>query len=186
MLSVNFTPFPVLQTERLILRETSLRDVSVLFQMRSDPEVMQYIDRPIPKSEEEIVALVELIQRRAAENEGISWAISLRDDPTFIGTISFHRLIKENYRAEVGYMLHPAHQGKGIMNEALKAVVAYGFNALHFHSIEAIVTQGNAASVQLLERNGFVKEAHFREDHFCNGKFVDTLVFCQLNPGRQL
>ncbi len=184
MLEVNFTPFPIITTERLVLRETSLADVSVLYEMRSNPEVMKYIDRPIPKSEEDIVQLVEKIQKMIFDNEGISWAMNIKGDPTFIGTISFHRLIKDNYRAEVGYMLQPQHQGRGIMSEALKAVVDYGFNTLKFHSIEARVTHGNTASAQLLERNGFVKEAHFREDHYWNGRFVDTTVYCQLNPGR--
>jgi [ribosomal protein S5]-alanine N-acetyltransferase len=184
MLSVNFTPFPIITTPRLLLRKTTPEDVNELYYLRSSEVVMKDIDRPRPKSTEDILQLIEKIQNMIANNEGIEWAITLAGDHTFIGTISFHRLIKEHYRAEVGYLLHPAHHRKGIMSEALKAVVAYGFNNMGLHSIEAQVTPGNIASEKLLETHGFVKEGYFKENHFKNGKFIDTAIYSLLNKGK--
>jgi ribosomal-protein-alanine N-acetyltransferase len=180
MLETNFTPFPILETQRLQLRETAHTDVNELFYMRSNEDVMRYIDRPRPASTDDIVQLIDKIHNMAAIGDGISWAINLKGDPTFIGTISFHRLIKENYRAEIGYMLHPAHHGKAIMDEAIRAAVDFGFNTIGLHSIEAHVNPENIASRKLLERNGFVQEAYFKENHYWQGKFWDTVIYSRV------
>ena len=88
---------------------------------------------------------------------------------------------KEHYRAEIGYLLHPDYQQKGIMDEALKAVIKYGFETMQLHSIEANVNPANAASMKLLEKNGFVKEAYFKENYFYNGQFLDSVIYSLLN-----
>ena len=78
-------------------------------------------------------------------------------------------------------MLHPAHWRKGIMKEAIHAVVDYGFNILGFHSIEALLSPENIASSMVLERTGFVKEGHLKESFHFNGKFGDTAIYSRLN-----
>ena len=98
-----------------------------------------------------------------------------------IGSVSFHRIEKEHYRAEIGYMLHPQYWKKGIMNEALEKVIDYGFNELGLHSIEAHINPSNSASSNILLRNGFVKEAHFKENFYFNGSFRDTIIYSKLN-----
>lgn len=183
MLAPAFTPFPVLETERLILRQTSISDADQLYYLRTHEDVMRFIDRPRPKSPDDILELIEKIRNMAANNEGISWAMEQKGDPTFIGTISFHKLMKEDYRAEIGYMLHPRHHGKGIMDEAIQVVVDYGFTTMGLHSIEAVVKPANTASRKLLERNGFTQEAYFRENHYWNGKFHDTVIYSRLVSG---
>lgn len=177
MLEVNFDPFPILETERLVLRQSNSGDADALFFLRSSEDVMRYIDRPRPKSINDILLLIEKIRSKLATNEGIEWAITLKGDPTYMGSISYHLLYKENHRAEIGYLLHPMLHGQGIMDEAIKAVLNYGFNKMGLHSIEAIVLAGNTASENLLKRNGFIQEAHFHQNHYRNGAFIDTLVF---------
>ena len=114
-------------------------------------------------------------------NDSILWGICLKDTAPVIGTIGYWQIQKEHYRAETGYMLHPDYQGKGIMDEALKAVIKYGFETMQLHSIEANVNPANAASMKLLEKNGFVKEAYFRENYFYNGQFLDSVIYSLLN-----
>ena len=87
-----------------------------------------------------------------------------------------------NYRAEIGYRLHPAQHGKGIMNEALKAVLDYGFNVMNLHSVEANTNPGNKESISLLERNGFIREGYFKENYFYDGKFLDSAVYSLVKP----
>jgi ribosomal-protein-alanine N-acetyltransferase len=99
-----------------------------------------------------------------------------------MGTIGFWRIQKEHYRAEIGYLLHPSWQGKGIMREALKAVLDYGFQAMKLHSVEAHVNPSNASSIGLLEKCGFVREAYYRENYFYNGQFMDSAVYSLLAP----
>jgi len=183
MLDINFVPFPLLTTERLTLRRITNADADDLFFLRSDDLVMKYIDRPRPKSMEDIMQLIEKINKMIDANEGVAWAIALKNEARLIGHISFHVLMKEHHRAEIGYMLHPGHHGEGIMPEAVAAVLDYGFKTMGLHSVEAHVNPGNAASIKLLGRCNFTRDAYFKENYFWEGKFLDTLIFSKLAPG---
>ena len=174
MLEFNFTPFPVLQTERLTLREINDDDLQTFFEMRSNEEVMKYVGRPRPQSPEELLPFMEQIKNGIKERKDIAWAITFKGSPEMIGQIGFWRNELDNHRGEVGYMLRPHVFGKGIASEALKGVLEYGFTRMNFHSVKGCVDPANAASINVLEKNGFVKEAHFRENYFFNGQFLDT------------
>jgi ribosomal-protein-alanine N-acetyltransferase len=180
MLEVNFDPFPVLSTERLILRQITENDTNDLFILRSDSRVMQYIDRPLAKSPDDVMKLIQLITDLLNNNEGITWGIVLKSDSKVIGTIGLWRILKEHYRAEIGYLLHPAQQGKGIMQEAFTPILNYGFKTMKLHSIEATVNPENAASIKILERNNFTREAYFKENYFYNGNFLNSAVYSLL------
>jgi ribosomal-protein-alanine N-acetyltransferase len=130
MLEVNFDPFPVLKTNSLLLRKIDHNDVPALFSMRSDKETMRYIDRPIAETFADAEQLIERIDLSLANNDGITWGISLKENNELIGTIGYWRMIKEHYRAEIGYLLHPAQQGRGLMQEAITAVINFGFNII--------------------------------------------------------
>src|SRR6185295_19509224 len=97
-----------------------------------------------------------------------------------IGYIGYWRMKKEHYRAEIGYALHPAYWKKGIMKEAILAVLDYGFNTMQLHSVEANINADNNASAGILEATGFIKEAHFKEDFFFDGIFRDTIIYSKL------
>jgi len=77
--------------------------------------------------------------------------------------------------------LHPDFHGRGFMSEAMDVVLEYGFNKMKLHSIEAHVHPDNNASINLLQKKGFMKEAFFKENVFFNGKFSDTAVYSILN-----
>lgn len=77
MLTVNFTPFPLLVTDRLQLRQINPGDESELFLLRSDERVMRFLDRPRAKSKEDAVELIQKITNSLQTNEGITWGISL-------------------------------------------------------------------------------------------------------------
>ena len=94
-----------------------------------------------------------------------------------IGNIALWRIDKAHHRAEIGYILCPEQWGKGIMDEAMKVVLFYAFNEMKLHSIEAQINPHNLQSEKLLQKNGFIKEAHFRENYFYNGRFLDTVVY---------
>ena len=101
--------------------------------------------------------------------------------PKLIGTIGFWQIDKENYRAEIGYLLHPDQQGNGLMQEAIETVLQYGFQTMKLHSVEANVNPANIASIKLLEKKKFNKEAFFKENYYYNGKFLDTSVYSLLS-----
>ncbi|GAB3935877.1 GNAT family N-acetyltransferase [Larkinella terrae] len=182
MLDVNFEPFPTLSTDRLILRQFKTADSSDLFVLRSNPEIMRFIPRPLARSVQDASLLIQSFNEGIRANEMITWAIALRNSAEVIGTIGFVRMNKANYRAEVGYLLRADYQGTGFMREALTAVVNYGFRTLKLHSIEAVVDPENRASAKLLERCGFEKEGHFKENKYFNGRFYDSVFYSRWTP----
>ncbi|HWH61685.1 MAG TPA: GNAT family N-acetyltransferase [Ginsengibacter sp.] len=181
MLCPSFSPFPEIETQRLLLRRMTIDDAEVILYLRSNDEVMKYIDRERTKSIEEAKSFIDKIDASLNSNNGVMWGIMLKEKPrTLIGNIGYWRLIKEHYRAEVGYMLHPSFWKKGIMKEALLRVIDFGFAEMNLHSIEANINPGNEASAKLLESTGFIKEAYFKEDFFFDGEFRDTIIYSRL------
>lgn len=180
MLTVQFNQFPVMDTGRLHLRQPIQEDADVLFRLRTNGQVMQYIGRPKPKNREEVITYIDRIRKDFEQSLGITWVISSPDTGIAIGTMGLWRMDKENHRAEIGYLLDPQYQGMGLASEALHAVLSYGFNVLKFHSVEANVDPENEASKKLLLRAGFVQEAYFRENYFFEGRFLDSVIYCLL------
>lgn len=181
MLELTFSPFPEIYTERLHLVKLITGHASDIFQLRSDREVMQYLDRPLAKTIEEVASLIGKINLALEQDDGITWGITQKGNPAIIGTIGFWRIDKENYRGEIGYMLHKNFQGKGLMQEAMDSVINYGFTVMKLHSIEANVNPANSKSIRLLEKNQFIQEAYFKENYFYEGRFLDSAIYSRLN-----
>lgn len=182
MLQINFKPFPELESARLKLRKVKETDVKEIFMLRSDAGVMKYIPRPLAKDLQDALNHIEVITRGLAANQSINWAITEKGKDKLIGMICLVNIQPENYRTEIGYIVSPDFHGKGIADEALKTVIDYAFNTLKFHSLEALIDPLNTASENLLKRNNFVKEAHFKEKTFYNGEFLDDVIYSLINP----
>ncbi|AWA30084.1 N-acetyltransferase [Flavobacterium magnum] len=177
MITFNFSPFPILESHRLLLRRLTADDVEQVYRLRSDPQTMQYIPRPLVTDHDGAMAHIDLIKERIDANEAINWAITLKGAPELVGIIGFYRTQKEHFRSEIGYMLLPEHSGKGIATEAANLALDYGFAVLGFHSVEAVIAPENEASERVLIKNNFVKEAHFIESEYYDGKFLDRVIY---------
>jgi [ribosomal protein S5]-alanine N-acetyltransferase len=182
MLSFNFSPFPVLATSRLVLRQTTQNDVAEVFFLRRNAEILRYVDRDPCQSLVEAAEFIDKITAPIINNEAISWAICLKETDKQIGDIALWKISKEHHRAEIGYCLHPHYQGQGLMSEALAAVLEYAFSMMLLHSIEANTNPKNKASQKLLERAGFVQEAYMRENYYYNGRFLDSAIYSLIRP----
>ena len=180
MLPINFSPFPELLTDKLLLRKVDKSDFNEIFFLRSDTRVMKYIERTPAKTSDDAFKFIEMISKQEKNNLSITWAITLKGNSKLIGTICFWNIIAEHYRAEIGYVLHPDYWGKGIMQEAITEVINYGFKKMNLHSIEADVNPDNSSSIKLLEKNNFIKEAHFNENYYYEGRFYDSAVYSLL------
>lgn len=181
MLNFNFTPFPVIETERLVLRRITNDDVKEVFELRSNPETMKYIPRPLVKTTEEAFEHIAMIEDKIVTNTGINWGITLKNDAKILGIIGYYRMQPENYRAEIGYILLPEFHGKGIITEAVKQLISYAFKDLKLHSIEAVIDPENLASEKVLQKCNFVKEGHLKESEFYEGKFLDKVIYSLLD-----
>jgi len=180
MLQFSFTPFPVLETQNLILRQISPDDDHEVFEQRSNPETMKFIPRPLAETIEDAQKFIIECNSSIEKNDLINWAITKKEDNKLIGMIGFFRLQPENFRGEIGYILNPNFHRKGIMKEALDEALKYGFEDLHFHSIEAVIDPRNIGSEKLLQKTGFSKEAHFKENFFYKEEFLDTVIYSLL------
>lgn len=181
-LDATFSIFPVLETERFVLREFSMADVDATFAIMADPQVKRYFGSLPMTEREQAVDRVERVRAAFAERSGIRWAIARRSDDVFIGSCGFWRIEAKHARAEVGYELAPAAWGLGVMTEVLRAVLTFAFETMKLHSVEAQIHPDNVASRRVLEKVGFVQEGYFRENYFdvVEGRFTDTVVFSLL------
>ena len=179
MLEFNFNPFPKLETERLILRELMMTDASDYFEIRSNPKVMKYQARPA-ETLKDAEKVIKKTSQSLAENKAICWAICLKNNSKFIGTIGYYRTQFEHCRTEIGYELHPDFWKKGMASEAMQAVLNYIFSKTKVHSVEANIDPANLPSARILERNHFIKEAYFRENYFTQGRFTDSAIYSLL------
>lgn len=172
-----FKQFPELETERLLLNEITMEDLEVFHQMRSDVQIMHYIPGRLAKTQQDTIDLINRSHQLLEEGNNISWGVRLKETKLLIGTIGYYRIQWNNFRGEIGYILNPVYHGKGIMTEAMQEIMKFGFQIMKFHTIEAVIDPENKPSENILLRNGFVKEAHHKENFFSEGKFYDSLVY---------
>ena len=180
MLNLNFNPFPTLYSERLILRQITLADAHDLFSLRSNKQVMDALDKEPLINIEGANSFIDITEGRLKSHTGINWAVCLKENNRLIGDFGFHRIDAYNQRAEIGYALLPKFHNMGIAIEAINFIIKYGFEALNLHSIEANINPVNQASKKLLLKNSFVKEAHFRENYYHKGVFLDSAIYSLL------
>jgi ribosomal-protein-alanine N-acetyltransferase len=148
--------FPEIQTRRLVLRKLKESDWEVVSFLRTDKEVNKFVDRPT--AENRVQALEFIAKITTAVDTGFSfyWAISRKDDEQMIGSICLWNFSGDRTYAEVGYDLSPGFQGLGIMDEALNAILDFGFTKLSLNTIEAFTHKHNEPSKKLLIKNGFM------------------------------
>jgi len=155
---MKFKPFPEIKTKRLFLRKILKTDCDVILFLRSDDTVTKFIERPEnrkTKNLSDAIKFIEELNEYLDTNKSISWGITLKNTSIIIGTICLWNFSQKNKTAEVGYDLKPKYQNKGIMNEALKTIIDFGFKKLKLEKIEAFTHTKNENSKKLLEKNGF-------------------------------
>jgi ribosomal-protein-alanine N-acetyltransferase len=181
-LTAAFATFPVLETERLVLRAVTPADATDTFRIMSDPRVIRYFGMLPMDSIEETVQRTDAFQTAFQEQAGIRWGIIHRDSGQFIGSCGYWRLIKQHSRAEIGYDLAPDWWGQGLMPEAIAAALRFGFTAMELHSVEAQIDPANTGSHRVLEKLGFEQEGYFHENYYdpVEARFTDTAVFSLL------
>ncbi len=155
----NFTPFPVLKTERLTLRQLVIRDDKEIFALRSDDNVNKYLDRKSSESIEDAKNFIQTINQNIQRNDSIYWAITLNGTNKLIGTICLFDFSDDNSKAEIGYELLPDFQGNGIMQEATSKVIDFGIQDIGLNSIEAHTHSENQSSARLLEKLNFKRHS---------------------------
>ncbi len=176
----DFHIFPILQTTRLVLRQLRLQDADAVLHIRGDFEVTRYNIGSAYQSREQAQNLIEGITDGYNQHLEVRWGITLREDDSVIGMVGYNYWVRHDHRASVGYDLAREFWGLGIMTEALRAVIAFGFDQMALNRIEADADMRNPASARVLEKVGFSREGVQREQFYEDGRFHDLGLFALL------
>lgn len=177
MKKYDFKVFPIIETERLLLRQLEISDDNQIFKYQSNKENFEFVDMPVYTEVSEAQKYVEKMNKGVSSNQWIIWAITDKSTSDMIGTISIWNISKEDSKAEVGLGLFQGFRGKGFMTEALIKVIEFGINEMGLETIEAYTNKLNSKSRALLENNSFVKVKSFTETETLCGKGMEMIVY---------
>ncbi|MBY0555932.1 MAG: GNAT family N-acetyltransferase [Burkholderiaceae bacterium] len=166
----------VLHTPRLTLRFLTPEDAPAMFRLFSDPAAVRYWSCAPWQDMAEASRYVEQTLHGYADGSTLRWAMRTADGE-LVGVVTLYHFDRRNYRCDIGYMLARPYWGQRYMQEALRAVLDYGFGSLALHRIEADIHPDNSASVRLLQGLQFRLEGQLRERWFVNGEISDSLIY---------
>lgn len=177
--------FPLLETDRLILRKVTSNDANSLLTYLSDIDVMKYMGLEPFVSIDDALDEISWYKSIFDKGTGIRWGISLKGQGKVIGSCGFLNKAAQHYRAELGFELSKEQRGKGIASEAIEAVVCYGFEQMNLQRIEALIEPPNIPSQKAVERQGFIREGLLRSYEYTCGKFDDLYMYSMLKQDYQ-
>lgn len=175
-----FARLPEVRTQRLLLRRMTMRDAPDVYRYARDPEVARHVLWETHQSIWDTRAYIRYLLYQYRSGEPGSWAIVLQETGRVVGTIGYMGYSADNSTVEVGYSLAREHWGKGLMTEALTAVIDETFRVLALHRIEAMHFTDNPASGRVMEKCGMRHEGHLRERICCKGVFRDVEMWAIL------
>jgi ribosomal-protein-alanine N-acetyltransferase len=178
------TGFPILKTKRLLLREFLPSDAAAVFEIFSYEGVTRYHNVDTMTSLEQADEIVASRMRLFPNRWGVRWALTLNEQTeTVVGSCGFYLANKEFRSAELGFELHPSFWRRGLMSEAINAVLNYGYSDDFFFALnrlQALTNLENTASINLLMKFGFKEEGILRAYGFWNERFHDLRIFSLL------
>ena len=172
--------FPVLYTNRLVLRQIIPDDQMHLYLGLSNQRVIKYYGVEYHRYHDTAEQL-RWYQELYVNKTGLWWALSTPDNSSLMGTCGIYNWQEQHRKAEIGFWLLPEYWQKGLMAEALRAIITYVSEELKVHRLEAYVETPNKASGNLLERLGFVKEGTLQDCEIKKGDFISLNVYARLN-----
>ncbi|PRC91578.1 GNAT family N-acetyltransferase [Solimicrobium silvestre] len=166
-----------ISTQRLLLRPMQPSDAAALFAIHSNEEVMRYWSSLPWTSIEVAHERIARDLRAMQAGEYLDLAIVRIEDDLLIGSCTLFRLDEQCRRAEMGYALLHDAWGFGYMNEALQALLKFGFTELALNRVEADIDPRNTGSAKTLERLGFQEEGYLRERWIVDGVSSDSAIY---------
>jgi len=173
--------YPRLETARLVLRALRLEDADFVFREWGDSVVTYYMwDEDPLQSREQAEEMLQPLQTPETMPHFKWWGIELKAEGRLIGTCGYCKWDKQHRRAEIGYDLWPDFWGQGLMPEALRALLRYGFQEMALNRVEATTHTENRRSQRVLEQLGFQREGILREYYCRDGAYTDQVAFSLL------
>ena len=175
-----------IETDRLILRRFAMEDAEAMFRRwASDDEVTKHLTWPTHSSVEISKMVLTDWTSHYPEPDFYNWAIVLKENgPKPIGNISTAHVKESTLCATMGYCMSRAHWGKGVMTEALTAVIDFFFDEVGFNRIDADHAVDNPASGRVMEKSGMRYEGTHRQAVRTNCGIVDIKKWAILKSDR--
>jgi ribosomal-protein-alanine N-acetyltransferase len=171
---------PQLETEHLILREIFIEDADALFAFMKDHDTMKFIT---PHPVQSIKEMQEKIQAHLAgfkNQTEIPWVVVDKQLNKPIGFFRLHKLDLWHKKAELGVVIHPSYQQKGVMTEILERILPFVFNDLQLNRLVGDIFADNQGSKRILEKFSFHKDGVLRQTDFDGETYHDTVVYSLL------
>ncbi len=177
-----FAPEWPISTDRLLLRPFEPGDLDALYAVQSDAEMVRYLYFGIRTREEVRDPLAERIAGAALKSEGewLSAAVILRETGEFVGDVGLHWVSALHRQGELGFVIHPAHHGRGYAVEASIPLLDFAFHTLELHRVVGRAEPRNAPSVRVLQKLGMRPEAHLIESEWVKGEWQSEVVYAIL------
>lgn len=168
---------PTLETDRLILRKMTPDDAEAVFAYASDSEVSRYVLWETHRSIEDSRAFLDLTTSKYESGGEPDWGIVYKGDHHFVGTCGIVSWEPYHARAELGYALSRDYWGRGLMAEAVRAIISFGFKKMNLNRIEARCIAENVASARVMEKAGMLYEGTLRQRELVKGEHRDMKVY---------
>jgi ribosomal-protein-alanine N-acetyltransferase len=148
---------PAFETKRLRVRPWRKSDLAALHALYSDAENLRYWSVPANKELEETRKQMRW-HTAYKPNWYVMWALEEKRTKRVIGMVNYHHHFRAQRRVDVGWLILPSRQGKGLTTEAMRPLLRHLFDDLRIHKVEALIVPANRASQALARRLGFRKE----------------------------
>jgi RimJ/RimL family protein N-acetyltransferase len=177
---MDFTEYAA-KTDRMRLRPYVLEDFEAFHDLHSRDDVARYLPWDT-RDEEASRSALERHQKRSFEVDGDSISLAGFDDETgrLVGEFVLILRSVEHRGAELGYVLHPDFQGRGLATEGARHMLGVAFDELNLHRVIARLDARNHASAAVLRRLGMRHEAHLVQNEWFKGEWGDEDDYAML------
>lgn len=175
---------PAFDTKRLEVRPWKQADLKELHALYADAGNLRYWS-DLPNNDIEQTRQAMKWHRNYEPQYYAMWAIEEKKSGRLIGMINYHHRHMKQKRVDVGWLMLPAFQGKGLMTEAVRPLLCHLFDDLGIHKIEALIVPANKASQALARRLGFRREGLVRHRWCVAGVWQNVVIF-GLIPGEEI
>lgn len=178
--------FPILTTQRLILRPLTIHDFSDFYATHSSKDHMQWFGTESMTHSHEAENLIELFRDLWPSKKGIRFVIERSSDQSFLGTCGLFKWNHNWKSCAISYELSPNALGQGYMNEALHAVIQYAFKSMQINRIEAQIHPNNSSSIKTITKLGFLLEGTQRQAGYWHNTYHDLCLFSLIQSDDQV
>ena len=179
-----FGNLPELNTPRLLLRRVRLEDAAGMFEYASDPEVTRELTWQSHRTTEDSKEFLNYVMGKYGRGEVSEWGIVLRENNKFIGMCGFVWWLPQHAKGEIGYVLSRKYWGRGLMAEAVGAVMDFGFDKMKLRRFQARCNEANTGSERVMQKCGMKYEGLTRDAVFEKGVFKSVKNYSLLSTER--